>query len=122
MTRHGLPESVRNMTVIAVTEFKGCKDGRKIQERDSLIFATDKRIHTAVWAVSGVKNAKCSADVFYNPSTHPETGEKEELRIRNWYICGKKNAYLVSYATTSVSAWSKWLPEMEKLVASLREL
>lgn len=106
---------------IAVTEFKGCKDCREIQRGDSLGYANDKGIRKVCWAASNVKNVEYSVDVLCEPTTHPETGKKEELRIRNWYVCGKNNTYLVSYAATTASAWKKWLSEMEKLVVSLRE-
>lgn len=106
---------------IAITEFKGCKDFKQIQKQDSLGYIKNKQVRTIAWATSKVNNAKYSVDVSYHPTAHPETGKKEELRIRNWYVCKKNNAYLVSYATTSASAWKKWLPEMEKLVTSLQE-
>lgn len=106
---------------IAITEFKGCKDCRQIQKQDSLEHAINKQVRTVTWSMPKASKVKYSVDVFYHPAAHPETGKKEELRIRDWYVCGKNNTYLISYATTSISAWNKWLPEMEKLVISLQE-
>jgi len=58
----------------------------------------------------------------YKANKHPETGESQILKIKTWYVQGKKNTYLISFATTEEQIWAKKLPEMEKIALSLKEM
>lgn len=46
----------------------------------------------------------------------------ENEKIKTWYVQGKKNTYLISFATAEEQIWAEELPEMEKIALSLKEM
>lgn len=44
------------------------------------------------------------------------------MRMKKWYVQGKENVYLIDFVSSSISGWNKWLPEMEKMILSLKEI
>ena len=65
---------------------------------------------------------KSAVVLIYKADKHPETGQNQILRIKNWYVQGRSNTYVVSFATTENQIWYEELPEMEKIVLSLKEI
>ena len=56
------------------------------------------------------------------PVRHLETGKNIYMRMKKWYVQGKENVYLIDFVSSSTSGWNKWLPEMEKMILSLKEI
>ena len=123
ITRIRPKNSIKDMgAFISIMEFKGCRSYKLIQKQDSLNYLKDTSISSTVWDVQSSEKVKQSVVLTYKANKHPETGESQILKIKTWYVQGKKNTYLISFATTEEQIWAKKLPEMEKIALSLKEM
>lgn len=115
--------SIKDMGAsISVMEFKECKSYKVIQKQDSLDYLNTHSIDSANWSVPNAAKVKSAVVLIYKADKHPETGQNQILRIKNWYVQGRSNTYVVSFATTENQIWYEELPEMEKIVLSLKEI
>ena len=103
-------------------EFKGCRSYKLIQEQDSLNYLKDTSISSTVWDVQSSEKVKQSVVLTYKANKHPETGENQILKMKIWYVQGKKNTYVISFATAEELIWRKELSTMEKIAFSLEEI
>lgn len=104
---------------VSVLEFKGCKDYREIQRRDSLLFASHTDFYkTAVWSKPGTAMTRQSVVLTCSPVKHSETGDNIYMKMKKWYVQGQGNVYLIDFVSSSTVGWDKWLPEMERLLLS----
>lgn len=106
---------------VSVLEFKECKDYKVIQKRDSLLF-TDKAFYrSACWRKPANAKVNRTVELECAPVKHQETGKDIYMKMKKWYVQGKKNVYVIDFVSSSTLGWEKWLPEMEKAVQSLEE-
>ncbi|EEF90683.1 hypothetical protein BACCELL_01688 [Bacteroides cellulosilyticus DSM 14838] len=123
ITRIRPKNSIKDMGAsISIMEFKECRSYKLIQKQDSLNYLKDTSISSTIWDVQSSEKVKRSVVLTYKANKHPETGESQILKIKTWYVQGKKNTYLISFATTEEQIWAKELPEMEKIALSLKEM
>lgn len=106
---------------IEITEYIKCRDYLAIQKRDSMIHASSGLCESIKWYKRKELGCECYVDLISSPQEHIETGEITVLRERAWYRAGRNNVYVIKFQTTSVDSWRTYLPEMEKIVASLKE-
>lgn len=107
---------------VSVLEFKGCKDYKKIQKMDSLSFVDSQYYSTVTWGKPGSVKVKQSVELVCMPVRHLETGKNIYMGMKKWYVQGKENVYLIDFVSSSTLGWNKWLPEMEKMILSLKEI
>lgn len=108
---------------VSILEFKGCKDYKKIQERDSLLFAGSKDFYaTVTWVKPNTVKVERSVELVCVSTKHQETGKNIHMKMKKWYIQGKENVYLIDFGSCSTVGWNKWLPEMENLILSFKEM
>ena len=123
ITRIRPKNSIKDMGAsISIMEFKECRSYKLIQKQDSLNYLKDTSISSTIWDVQSSEKVKRSVVLTYKANKHPDTGESQILKIKTWYVQGKKNTYLISFATTEEQIWAKELPEMEKIALSLKEM
>lgn len=123
ITRIRPKDSIKDMGAsITIMEFKGCKSYRLIQKQDSLDYLNMYSINSAIWSVLNSTRVKRSVVLVYKADKHPETGQNQILKIKRWYVQGKSNTYVISFATTEERTWDKELLEMEKIAFSLKEM
>ena len=123
ITRICPKNSIKDMGAsISIMEFKGCRSYKLIQEQDSLNYLKDTSISSTVWHVQSSEKVKQSVVLTYKANKHPETGENQILKMKIWYVQGKKNTYVISFATAEELIWRKELSTMEKIAFSLEEI
>ena len=106
---------------IEITEYLKCLDYLSIQKRDSARFASLELYESAKWNKRKELGCECYVDLVSVPQQHIETGEITVLRERVWYKAGRNNVYVIRLQTTSADSWRTYLPEIEKIVPSLKE-
>lgn len=106
---------------LEITEYMNCSDYKLIQKMDSLSHSVSELIHKTEWKYSVDKCWYASVDISCKPFTHPETKKRIVPRMKEWYIAGKNNVYVVSLAGEDATMWEEILLKAEALLLTLKE-
>lgn len=103
---------------LTITEIKGCKSYYEKYREDSIQRTNDDCIKL-IYKRLNKNNVRAIVSSAYKADRHPETHELSSLQYIEWYLQGEKNTYHISLCSCTMLL--ELLPEVEKLVFSLKE-
>lgn len=106
-------------STLTITEIKGCKSYYEKYREDSIRRASSDFYVKLVYQRLNKNNVRGIVSSAEKADRHPETHELSSLQCIEWYLQGEKNTYHISLCSCAMLL--ELLPEVEKLVFSLKE-
>ena len=104
---------------VEVLEYLDCSNGTNVLRHDSLMYAKSKRYSDISWGNDNLSLRNVESKSI--PVKHPETGRLESIMQKTWYVQGKRSLYVLTFSADDAKVYSKWLPEVESLMTTLKE-